>query len=231
MAEQGLCSRREADQYIAQGQVLVDGEVISRLGSRIYPHQRIQLIPSARAKQSQLVTVLINKPAGYVSGLPEKGYQSAVMLINRKNAYNKNCAIPHRGGLAPAGRLDIDSTGLIVFTQDGRIARLLISPQSNIEKEYQVCVEGNITQEKIKLLRHGLSLDHRPLKKAQVEQVGDSRLLFILKEGRKRQIRRMCSSVSLEVTRLMRTRIGNVVLGDLPRGKWRLLNADEGFGS
>jgi len=229
MAQQGLCSRREADRYIEQGQVSVDGKIVSVLGTKILPDQKITLTHHAKQAQSNLVTVLINKPPGYVSGLPEKDYQSAVMLLIDKNAQIKGSTAPKRYGLAPAGRLDIDSTGLIIFTQDGRIARKLISPNSNIEKEYRICVQGKITTEKITLLHHGLSLDNKPLKPAKVKQIDENQLEIILREGRKRQLRRMCEKVDLKVVRLMRTRIGKIKLGQLQRGKWRFLLPDESF--
>jgi 23S rRNA pseudouridine2604 synthase len=134
-----------------------------------------------------------------------------------------------RHGLAPAGRLDIDSTGLIVFTQDGRIARQLVGADSIVEKEYIVTVRGDITDEKLAMLGHGLELDGKQLRHADVHLLDRSQLKFTLTEGRKRQIRRMCEQVDLAVTHLIRTRIGNVRLGSLPRGKWRLLDPGELF--
>src|SRR5690606_18371584 len=116
-------------------------------------------------------------------------------------------------GFAPAGRLDIDSTGLLILTQNGKLAKSIISPDSLIEKEYIVKVEGRITKEKIETLRFGLKLDGKALKKAKVEQIGKDTLNFILVEGKKRQIRRMCELVDLKVTALKRIRIGKIELG------------------
>ncbi len=229
MAQRGLCSRREADRFIEQGQVRVDGRIVSTLGARIQPDQTICLSREAASEQSGKITVLLNKPPGYVSGLPEKGYPAAVRLITGKNAWIAGTRAPDRHGLAPAGRLDIDSTGLIVFTGDGRIARLLIAPDSTLEKEYHVRVEGSITRAKLKLLSHGLSLDGRALKSAVIRQRRGQELVFILTEGRKRQIRRMCEQVDLRVSGLIRVRIGGVSLGNLQRGKWRLLGPAETF--
>ena len=229
MAQRGLCSRREADRFIEQGQVRVDGRIVSTLGIKIRPDQTVSLDRQATLAQSRQVTVLLNKPPGYVSGLPEKGYPSAVRLITGNNAQIPGCRAPDRHGLAPAGRLDIDSTGLIVFTRDGRVARCLIAPDSTIEKEYHVRIEGNITRAKFKLLSHGLSLDGRALKPAIVTQRHDLELGIILTEGRKRQIRRMCELVDLRVSGLIRVRIGRIPLGNLQRGKWRLLNPAETF--
>ncbi|MCY3767855.1 MAG: pseudouridine synthase [Gammaproteobacteria bacterium] len=228
MAERGLCSRREADRYIEMGEVKVDGAVVSVLGTRVWPHQKITLGPKAVHRQAGLATVVINKPPGYVSGLPEKGYPSAVMLVNRGNRQNKRNPVPNRKGLAPAGRLDIDSTGLIVFTQDGRIARQLVGDHY-MEKEYLVRFEGKIGPGSLGLLRHGLSLDQKQLKPSDVVMLKDNLLRFTLTEGRKRQIRRMCALVGLQVTGLKRIRIGRVRLGNLKPGQWRLLGRNERF--
>jgi 23S rRNA pseudouridine2604 synthase len=132
-------------------------------------------------------------------------------------------------GLAPAGRLDIDSTGLLVLTQDGRIAKQLIGEDSPVEKEYMVRVQGTLVGNGLNLLNHGLSLDGKKLKPAKVSWLNDDQLRFTLNEGKKRQIRRMCELVGLKVTALKRVRIGKVKLGDLPVGQWRYLGEDEKF--
>ena len=234
MSERGLCSRREADQYIEQGLVYVDGVRITQLGTRIFPEQKITLAKAAQARQSARVTILLHKPVGYVSGQPEPGYTPAITLVNAGTRDPQDRAPlrfvgAHLKGLAPAGRLDIDSTGLLVFTQDGRIAKQLIGENSTIEKEYLVRVEGSLSADGLARLRHGLVLDGKPLKPAQVEWQNRDQLRFILREGRKRQIRRMCELVGLKVTGLKRVRIGHVRLGDLPPGQWRYLRADERF--
>jgi 23S rRNA pseudouridine2604 synthase len=135
----------------------------------------------------------------------------------------------HLRGLAPAGRLDIDSTGLLVLTQDGRIARKLVGDDSEVEKEYLVRVEGELSDAGLAQLRHGLTLDDVRLKPAKVSWQNEQQLRFVLREGRKRQIRRMCELVGLKVVGLKRVRIGSVTLGKLPVGKWRYLRPDEQF--
>ena len=233
MAERGLCSRREADSYIERGLVFVDGERITQLGSRAAPAAVITLAAEARSQQARRVTLLLNKPIGYVSGQPEPGYKPAVTLIGPKTLFNMPGSPifqpAHIKDLAPAGRLDIDSTGLLVLTQDGRIARQLIGDDSQVEKEYLVRVEGQLPANGLKLLNHGLSLDGKQLRPAKVEWLNDDQLRFVLREGRKRQIRRMCELVGLKAVGLKRTRIGRVKLGDLPLGQWRYLREDEGF--
>lgn len=234
MSERGLCSRREADQYIEQGLVYVDGEQVTQLGTRIFPDQRITLARAAQTQQNARVTILLNKPVGYVSGQPEPGYVPAVTLITAASRDPEDKTPlrftgAHLKGLAPAGRLDIDSQGLIVFTQDGRIAKQLIGENSAIEKEYLVRVSGTLSPEGLAKLRHGLSLDGRTLKPARVEWQNRDQLRFVLREGRKRQIRRMCDLVGLKVAGLKRVRIGKVRLGELPVGKWRYLRDGESF--
>ena len=220
------------DSYIARGWVLVDGVRITELGTRILPTQKITLDKSAEAKQGARVTILLNKPIGFVSSQAEKGYKPAVSLICAESRYrddrSKHSYSPaHLMGLAPAGRLDIDSLGLLVLTQDGRIAKQLIGEDSEIEKEYLVRVEGKLSAADLKRLNHGLSLDDEALKPAVVSWQNEDQLCFVLKQGKKRQIRRMCELVGLKVVGLKRIRIGRVKLGDLPIGKWRYLGENE----
>jgi len=238
MSELGMSSRREADEWIPKGWVRVDGRVVTELGSRVLPGQHITIDAKARNQQAMRVTVLINKPVGYVSGQAEDGYEPAYVLVTPENQWREDRSsirfLPaHLRNLAPAGRLDIDSVGLLVLTQDGRIAKQLVGEDSEVEKEYLVRVQskdGNRLSERgLQLLRHGLELDGQPLRPAQVEWVNEDQLRFVLREGRKRQIRRMCEAVGLDVLGLKRVRIGRVMLGDLPPGQWRYLRGDESF--
>jgi 23S rRNA pseudouridine2604 synthase len=242
MAELGLCSRREADDWIAKGWVRVDSRV-AVMGLKVVPDARIEVDPQAQGQQSRQVTILLNKPIGYVSGQAEDGHEPAVVLVQERNHWKGDAAkqrfAPQQlRGLAPAGRLDIDSTGLLVLTQDGRIARQLIGEDSGMEKEYLVRVSfGSVVTDvqsafpaaQLARLRHGLSLDGQPLKPARVDWQNPEQLRFVLMEGKKRQIRRMCELVGLKVVGLKRVRIGRVVLGQLPVGQWRYLAADERF--
>ena len=218
---------------IERGWVFVDGVCISELGTRVAPDAEITLTRAGSASQLRRVTILLNKPVGYVSGQPESGYRAAVELITADSQYGAEADTPFQGshlkGLAPAGRLDIDSTGLLVLTQDGRIARHLIGSDSDVSKEYIVRVQGALIEGGLELLQHGLELDGRRLRPAQVEWINEDQLRFQLREGRKRQVRRMCELVGLKVVGLRRTRIGRIRLGDLPAGQWRFLRADESF--
>lgn len=233
MAELGLCSRREADEYISRGLVRVN-DAVAVLGQKVGPSDRVELARAARAAQDQRVTIILHKPLGYVSGQAEDGYKPARVLIRPENRW-KGDTSPLRfspsqlRSLVPAGRLDINSTGLLTLTQDGRIARAIIGEDSEVEKEYLVRVAGRLSDEGLSLLRHGLSLDGEPLLPARVRTVGDGLLQFVLRQGKKRQIRRMCELVGLRVTALKRVRVGGVRLDALPVGQWRYLGEDEHF--
>jgi 23S rRNA pseudouridine2604 synthase len=239
---------------------------------QVTPTDRITVDKVAEQKQQQQVTILLHKPMGYVSGQAEDGHQPAVTLIQARNQWRGDASRTRFNpgqlkGLAPAGRLDIDSTGLLVLTQDGRVARQLIGEDSVMEKEYLVRVAytghentaaanaasatygGKTSQlvsiddssrvsadvrsvfpsEQLERLRHGLSLDGKPLKPAKVEWQNPEQLRFVLTEGKKRQIRRMCEQVGLKVVGLKRIRMGRVTLGQLPAGQWRYLAAHEKF--
>ena len=250
MAELGLCSRREADDWLARGWVRVNGQQ-AQVGQSVMPTDAIEVLPQARDQQGGRVTILLHKPMGYVSGLPEDGHQSAAVLVQPRNRWRddrtpRRFEAAHTRGLAPAGRLDIDSTGLLVLTQDGRVAKALIGEHSGVEKEYLVRVHfapngprgsGVVTQDvqavfdprQLARLRHGLSLDGQPLRPAQVDWQNPEQLRFVLTEGKKRQIRRMCEQVGLHVVGLKRIRIGRIVLGNLPQGQWRYLGEHERF--
>jgi 23S rRNA pseudouridine2604 synthase len=280
MAELGLASRREADEWIGKGWVKVNGRV-AEMGMQVTPDVRIEIDKKAQGQQANQVTILINKPLGLVSGQAEDGHEPAITLVQPQNRWVEDNARfffhpSQLKSLVPAGRLDIDSTGLLVLTQDGRVARQLIGEDSVMEKEYLVRViytgvlnaaaansaaatyaarpvaharPGQVTQlsriddddpvsldvqsvfpaDKLALLRHGLSLDGQPLQRARVEWQNPEQLRFVLTEGKKRQIRRMCEQVGLKVVGLKRVRVGSVMLGNLPVGQWRYLQPHEHF--
>lgn len=267
-----MASRREADEWISKGWVKVNG-AFAEMGMQVKPDVTIEVDKEAKGQQAKQVTVLINKPIGLVSGQAEDGHEPVITLVKPENRWTQDNARfffhpSQLKSLVPAGRLDIDSTGLLVLTQDGRIARQLIGEDRLMEKEYLVRVtytgEKKITSpnssiaiatqtsntqlsriddddpistdvqsvfptEKLKLLRHGLSLDSQALKHAKVEWQNPEQLRFVLTEGKKRQIRRMCELVGLKVVGLKRVRIGQVMLGNLPVGQWRYLAPHERF--
>lgn len=223
MAQSGLSSRREADALIAQGCVKVDGTVITDAGHKIGQGQTLSVETGAATDK---LTILYHKPIGIVSGQPEVGEIPAIRMIKPQNFLGDDAPVLPPD-LAPAGRLDKDSRGLLILTSDGVVAKALIGPESVIDKEYIVKVRGEVFEAKLKWLRHGLSLDGRKLKPAKVDVIAPQTLSFILKEGRNRQIRRMCDMCELRVIDLFRVRSGPVKIDDLPEGKWRALNATE----
>jgi len=228
LAQSGVCSRREAEALIVQGLVSIDGERVDDPGRKIHPGQTLVLADHAQSQLANSLSVVIHKPVGLVSAHPEPGQASAAQLLTREALWGESPTIPGPDSkLPPVGRLDMDSRGLLILSEDGVLAKALIGPESDVEKEYLVCVVGTLTDKKLGLLRHGLHLDGRRLRPAKVRVVGDRQLRFVLMEGRNRQIRRMCELVELTVVDLFRVRIGSLSLGELPEGRWRLLTAAE----
>lgn len=227
LGQTGVCSRREAEGLIAEGLVSIDGEVVKDAGRKIEKGQTLTLNQDGEEALSAGITIVLHKPVGYVSGQPEPGKVPAVRLLSFKNRADEGY-IPRRDeSLPPIGRLDEDSRGLLLLSSDGVVAKAVIGPESDLDKEYLVTVEGVITESKLAKLRHGLELDGRKLRPAKVTLIRGQNLKFILKEGRKRQIRRMCEMVGLEVIDLFRTRVGPLQLGTLPEGQWRHITPSE----
>ena len=242
IADMGMCSRREADEWVENGWVRVNGE-IAVMGQNVVPSDRVDVDQQAQDRQEQQVTILLHKPMGYVSGQAEDGHEPAIVLLNPESRWNQDTSktrfnFSQLKGLAPCGRLDIDSVGLLVLTQDGRVARQIIGEDSVMDKEYlvrvtygdrDIDVQSAFPEDQLALLRHGLSLDDQPLQPAQVDWQNPEQLRFVLTEGKKRQIRRMCEQVGLRVVGLKRIRIGRITLGNLPVGQWRYLSPAESF--
>jgi len=228
LAQSGVCSRREAETLIAQGLVSIDGVTVADAGRKIEPGQTLTLADAATGRLEGALTVVLHKPVGVVSAQPEPGQVPAVRLLTREALVGDSPVIPGRDtSLAPVGRLDMDSRGLLLLSEDGVVAKAVIGPQSELEKEYRVAVIGQITEARLARLRHGLELDGRRLKRAEVSVISEGRLRIVLREGRNRQIRRMCELVELKVVDLFRVRVGPVRLGDLPERRWRLLTPAE----
>ena len=227
LGQSGVCSRREADALIADGLVSVDGEVVADAGRKLEPGQTLTLSERATAALAEGVTIVMHKPMGYVSGQPEPNKLPAVRLVTDNNRVGEGVTPADEVSLPPIGRLDEDSRGLLLLSSDGVVAKAVIGPSSDLDKEYLVRVAGDVTENKLKLLRFGLMLDGRQLKAARVSRMESFRLKFILREGRNRQIRRMCEMVDLEVIDLIRVRIGPLKLDNLPEGKWRMLTPEE----
>ena len=225
LAQAGVCSRREAETLILEGRISIDGEIVTDAGRKIHFGQTLSLRPDAAAEAP--LSLIYHKPIGLVSGQPEAGEIPAIRMITAETRIG-DAPLPKKfDSVAPLGRLDKDSRGLLILSEDGVLANALVGPESQLDKEYFVRVRGWIDSDIISQLCHGLELDGRQLRPAIVEQTGDQSLKFILKEGRKRQIRRMCDLVGLRVIDLKRERIGPLHLGALPEGKWRGVTAEE----
>lgn len=228
LAQSGVCSRREAEALIGKGLVFIDGQRVDDAGRKIENGQTLVLNDSAQAILDTMLSVVFHKPVGIISSLPQDDQVEAASLLTASAQWDQGGAVPGPGNnLAPLGRLDRDSRGLLVLSEDGVLAKALIGPESNIDKEYMVLLTGVITPRKLDLLRNGLELDGRKLRPAKVRQIHDQKLNIILKEGRNRQIRRMAEAVDLRVVDLMRVRVGPLQIGDLPEGRWRHLTPEE----
>jgi 23S rRNA pseudouridine2604 synthase len=195
LTERGVAARREADDWIAAGWVRVDG-VMAVLGQRVQPEQRIDIDPLARRQQARSVTILLHKPVGYVSGQAEDGYPTAATLVREEHRWADERRPFHAGharNLAPAGRLDIDSTGLLVLTQDGRIAKLLIGENSLVERS--IWCAWHASPPACPTRRCSCcataSSRRRGVETSQVSWANEDQLRIVLQQG-KRQIRRMC---------------------------------------
>lgn len=232
MANRGLCSRREAERLIEQGLVSVNGTVVREQGSKASPDADIRVAPHGQAQLAEQVTIVLHKPVGVVSTQPEAGQTPAWKLVVAANlrgdaggdALARALAEPWT--LAVAGRLDRASRGLLLMTQDGNIARRVIGGQG-VEKCYLVRTETPATDLQIRKLCGPLRLDDEPLQPMRVERVDEQTLRFVLVEGKKHQIRRLCRRFGLEVGDLFRIAIGPLRLGDLPAGKWRMVQPRE----
>jgi 23S rRNA pseudouridine2604 synthase len=227
LAQSGVCSRREAEGLIMSGAVFIDGEKVEDAGRKILPGQTLKLSSAGAGELASKRTIMLNKPEGYVSGTPEDDQVPAVRLLTRENMLGKGTPVGSRESMAPIGRLDMDSRGLLIMSDDGTVAKGVIGPDADLEKEYIVRIRGNITGRKMALLREGLELDGRQLKPARVAGVAEQTLRFVLREGRNRQIRRMCDLVELRVIDLVRVRIGALKLGGMPEGTWKELKPYE----
>lgn len=212
----GVCSRRSAEEYIAAGRVAVNGAA-AKIGDKADPDTDSITVDGKRLpSKAGTVWLMLNKPRGYVTTLSdEKGRRTAAELVA-----GCGCRV------WPVGRLDMDSEGLLLFTNDGAGTDRLLHPSCEVEKEYHVTVEGDVAAA-LPVLGGPMELDGAPLSPARVERLGDNELSVTIHEGKNRQVRRMCGLAGLKVTRLRRVREGRLLLGELPAGKWRYLTRAE----
>ncbi|GAB9471211.1 Ribosomal large subunit pseudouridine synthase f [Globisporangium polare] len=249
MAQRGMCSRREADAYIQSGSVLVNGEKITQADWLKVPvDSDVQLDFRAQRHQNKKVTIVFNKPLGYVSSQPEDNKTPAIKLLTFENECRELNKVRPRGAqetepinlwkMAVCGRLDVNSTGVLLFTQDGTVAKKILDPSGGVEKEYLVRVDVNLEhadnngelEDKLTQLRAGVTSDEGVTYRAKsVEVLNENQLRVVLTEGKNRHIRRMCEHVGMRVMALKRVRIGGIKLGKLPVGQWRYLQPTDKF--
>lgn len=218
LSNQGIASRREADRLIADGLISVNGKVVTEMGVKIDPEKdKVTINNEVVKRQEELIYIALNKPAGYVTSVKRTKVEKRIVmdLIDLKER------------VYPVGRLDKDTTGLLILTNDGTLTFKLTHPSSECPKEYEVTVKGFINNEQILKLEKGVRLWGEKTKKTHVNKIGPSKMRIILTEGKNRQIRRICQKVGLPVKQLKRIRIKKLRLGTLPLGKWRYLSKEE----
>jgi 23S rRNA pseudouridine2605 synthase len=215
LARAGVASRRKAEELIVSKRVTVNGQ-IAELGSKVQEGDDVRLDGKRVEKMAETITYMFNKPAGYVTTADDEMRRKTVLEL-----------LPNTPGLHPVGRLDMDSEGLLLLTTDGDLTLRLTHPRFEHEKEYRVtCKEGEVQAGELSILERGLELDDGKAKAIVAKRTPDGCIL-VLGEGRNRQVRRMLAKVGYNVTKLVRTRIARLELGDLPSGQYRELTADE----
>jgi len=226
LAELISCSRREAEQYIEGGWVLVDGEVVEEPGFRL-EQQKVELLPRARLEPLAPVTILLHQPAA----VPDAEALQLVSPATRAGDDRSGLRFlkRHLTGLNPTEPLEPKAGGLLVFTQDWRVARKLVDDRAKIEQEYIVEVAGELVPDGLAKLNHGLAFNRRELPPIKVSWQNESRLRFALKAPQRGQIAHMCEMVGLTVLSLKRIRVGRVPMAGLPVGQWRYLLGYERF--
>lgn len=225
LSEQNICSRKKAEAWVEKKFVRVNGQILEKPEHKINSTDFILIDKKAIHQAESQKTIVMNKPRNFVSSFDDPKYKLALSLATRNNFVGTKYLDLDLKTFGVVGRLDADSRGLLIYSQDGTFAKSIIGETVTVEKEYIVKVKGKITPEKLSLLQHGLSLDGKALKRAKVKVVKEQTLNFILTEGKNRQIRRMCGAVDLEVIDLCRIRIADIRLpNNLEEGKWIFLD-------
>ncbi len=222
IADSGITSRRKAEEYIRDGRVRVDGKVVREMGIKINPSENlVEVDGNAIRPEEKKFYIMLNKPMGYITTTSDDFGRPTVMEL---------CRDVH-GRIYPVGRLDYDTQGLLLLTNDGDFANTVMHPSNKLKKTYIAWLKGMITPEAIKKLRNGVDIGDYFTRPAEVELIGanerESNIKIIIGEGKKRQVRRMCEAVGYPVLRLKRVAIDRILMGNLPEGKWRHLKKVE----
>ena len=212
----GVCSRRNADTIILEGRVKVNGQTVTELGTKVTCEDKVEVDGKETCIETNKIYIMLNKPRGYVTTSKEQFNRPSVLdLIN----------VSER--IFPIGRLDMDSEGLLLLTNDGDFTNEIIHPTKHVPKTYEVELKSDIHEEKIKLLKRGVDIGGYTTKPAEIGVISERKILITIYEGKNRQIRRMCEVIDNKVISLKRISIGKLNLGNLKTGEYRLLNKDE----
>ena len=218
LAEQGVASRREADRLIEEGLISVNGVVVTEMGVKVDPAKdKVTVSNEVVERQEKKIYIMLNKPINYVTSVKRTQVEKKIVMD----------LIDLEERVYPVGRLDKDTSGLLILTNDGTLTYKLTHPSSESEKEYEAIVNGVITQGSMEKLRKGVNLNGESTKSTRVKKIGRNKLSLILTEGKNRQVRRICQKVGLTVDRLKRVRVKELWLDTLMEGKWRYLSSDE----
>lgn len=223
LAECGIASRRKCEQYILDGKVKVNGEIITELGTKVNKNDIVEFENKKVEIQDEKIYILLNKPIGYVTTVKDQFQRDTVLdLVKTKKR------------IVPVGRLDMYTSGALILTNDGDFVNILTHPKHEIEKTYNVTVSGKITDDDINILKNGVEIDDkyitRPAKVKILkidEEKNISRIQITIHEGKNRQVRKMCEAIEKKVIALHRSKIGNINVKDLKLGTWRYLTKKE----
>lgn len=218
IARAGVCSRRAAEELITAGRVTVDGQIVRELGAKADTNQKIRVDGKPLHFDTEKIYLLLNKPRGYVSTAHDDRGRKTVLDLLGEN---------FRGRVYPVGRLDLNSEGLLILTNDGDLTNALIHPRYEVAKTYRARISGDVTEEKLDRLRAGIELDDGLTAPAEVYLLDADTVEVTIHEGRNRQVRRMFAAVGCDVKRLRRIRFAGLTLDGLKVGKWRSLTAAE----
>ncbi len=218
LSKAGICSRRKAEEAMGQGLVKVNGKVVSELGTKVDIDKDIIEYKNKPVKiDNEFIYIALNKPEGYVTSCKDSNSKTVIELIDIKKR------------IYPVGRLDKDTSGLLLLTNDGELHNKLLHPSFDHEKEYEVHVKNKISDGELLQMENGIYLDGRKTRNAKIKRISETSFYILLKEGRNRQIRRMVEKTGNKVVKLKRIRFANITLNSLKKGEWRYLTKNELF--